>query len=80
MHGVKEYIKEHLKTEKLYKRYMYMGIGFLNLLTIIFIVAKLLGFINASWLIVFLPTIISAVLTVLLVVVALITQVIVTIK
>jgi hypothetical protein len=57
-----------------------MGIGFLNLLTIIFIVAKLLGFINASWLIVFLPTIISAVLTVLLVVVALITQVIITIK
>lgn len=80
MYGVKEYIKEHLKTEKLYKRYMYMGIGFLNLLTIIFIVAKLLGFINASWLIVFLPTIISAVLTVLLVVVALITQVIITIK
>lgn len=59
---------------------MYMGIGFLNLLTIIFIVAKLLGFINASWLIVFLPTIISAVLTVLLVVVALITQVLITIK
>lgn len=59
---------------------MYMGIGFLNLLTIIFIVAKLLGFINASWLIVFLPTIISAVLTVLLVVVALIVQVFATIK
>lgn len=59
---------------------MHMAIGFLNLLTIIFIVAKLLGFINASWLIVFLPTIISAVLTVLLVVVALIIQVLITIE
>lgn len=49
----------------------YMSIGFLNLLTIIFIVAKLLGIVKASWIIVFLPTIISAVLTTILVVIAL---------
>lgn len=48
-----------------------MNIGFLNLLTIIFVVAKLFGFVKASWLIVFLPTIISAVLTLILVVIAL---------
>ena len=48
-----------------------MSIGFLNLLTIIFIVAKLLGIVKASWIIVFLPTIISAVLTTILVVIAL---------
>lgn len=48
-----------------------MSIGFLNLLTITFIVAKLLGIVKASWIIVFLPTIISAVLTTILVVIAL---------
>ena len=48
-----------------------MSIGFLYLLTIIFIVAKLLGIVKASWIIVFLPTIISAVLTTILVVIAL---------
>lgn len=48
-----------------------MSVGFLNLLTIIFIVAKLLGIVKASWIIVFLPTIISAVLTTILVVIVL---------
>lgn len=48
-----------------------MSIGFLNLLTIIFIVAKLLGIVKASWIIVFLPTIISVVLTTILVVIVL---------
>ena len=57
-----------------------MGIGFLNLLTIIFIIAKLLGIVKASWIIVFLPTIISAVLTIVLLVVALLIQVYTTIK
>lgn len=37
----------------------YMGIGFLNLLTIIFIIGKLLGLFHFGWLIVFLPTIID---------------------
>lgn len=57
-----------------------MDIGFLNLLTIIFIIAKLLGVVKASWIIVFLPTIISAVLTIVLLVVALLIQVYATIK
>lgn len=57
-----------------------MGIGFLNLLTIIFIIAKLFGLVKASWLIVFLPTIISVVLTIILLVVALIIQIYATIK
>lgn len=36
-----------------------MGFGFLNLITIIFVIAKLLGVFHFSWLIVFLPTIID---------------------
>lgn len=57
-----------------------MSIGFLNLLTIIFIVAKLLGVVKASWIVVFLPTIISAILTVALLTMALLIQVYATIK
>lgn len=52
-----------------------MDIGFLNLLTIIFIIAKLLGVVKASWIIVFLPTIISAILTFTLLAIALLIQV-----
>lgn len=48
-----------------------MNIGFLNLLTIIFIIGKLLGLFTFSWLIVFLPSIISAVLAVIFILVAL---------
>lgn len=36
-----------------------MGFGFLNLITVIFVIAKLLGAFHFSWLIVFLPTIID---------------------
>lgn len=36
-----------------------MSIGFLNLLTVIFIIGKLLGLFHFGWLIVFLPTIID---------------------
>lgn len=36
-----------------------MNIGFLNLLTIVFVVMKLLGFFHFSWFVAFLPTIID---------------------
>lgn len=36
-----------------------MGLGFLNIITIIFVIAKLFGMFPFSWLIVFLPTIID---------------------
>lgn len=36
-----------------------MGFGFLNLITVIFVIGKLLGAFHFSWLIVFLPTIID---------------------
>ena len=36
------------------------GIGFLNFLTLIFVAAKLFGAITWSWWLVFLPTIVSA--------------------
>lgn len=36
-----------------------MGFGFLTLITVIFVIAKLLGAFHFSWLIVFLPTIID---------------------
>jgi hypothetical protein len=39
-----------------------MNFGFLNLITIIFVIGKLLGAFKFSWLIVFLPTIISIVM------------------
>ena len=36
-----------------------MNFGFLNLITIIFVIGKLVGLFKFSWLIVFLPTIVS---------------------
>ena len=39
-----------------------MNFGFLNLITLIFVIAKLLGFFHFSWLIVFLPTIVSIIM------------------
>lgn len=36
-----------------------MGFGFLNLITVIFVIGKLLGAFHFSWFIVFLPTIID---------------------
>ena len=36
-----------------------MGFGFLNLITVIFVIGKLLGAFHFGWLIVFLPTIID---------------------
>lgn len=57
-----------------------MAIGFLNLLTIIFVIGKLLGFVSFSWLIVFLPTLISLVLTIILVIVALILSIYTAVK
>ena len=39
-----------------------MNFGFLNLITIIFIIGKLVGLFHFSWLIVFMPTIVSIVM------------------
>ena len=36
-----------------------MSFGFLNLITIIFVIGKLVGLFHFSWLIVFMPTIVS---------------------
>lgn len=53
------------------------GIGFMGILQIVFIVLKLLGVINWSWLLVLLPIIIPLSITLLIFVVALIIGVIV---
>ena len=39
-----------------------MNFGFLNLITIIFVIGKLVGLFHFSWLIVFMPTIVSIVM------------------
>lgn len=38
---------------------VYKGIGFAHILTIIFVIAKIVGYINWSWWLVLLPSIIS---------------------
>ena len=48
------------------------GMGVCGLLTIVFVIAKILGYISWSWWLVFLPTIISAGLTVLILIICLI--------
>lgn len=48
------------------------GIGILSILTIIFVIAKITGFLNWSWWLVFAPLLVSIGLTVLIVVVVLI--------
>lgn len=48
------------------------GIGFLSILTIIFVIAKLFGVITWSWLIVFLPTILSILIWLVLIIVAIV--------
>lgn len=40
------------------------GLGFFNVLTMMFVAAKLFGLIHWSWLIVFMPTIISVALSI----------------
>ena len=39
-----------------------MNFGFLNLITIIFVIGKLVGLFHFSWLIVFMPTIVNIVM------------------
>ena len=39
-----------------------MNFGFLNLITIIFVIGKLVGLFNFSWIIVFMPTIVNIVM------------------
>ena len=38
---------------------VYRGLGLTHILTIIFVIAKILGYINWSWWLVFLPSLIS---------------------
>lgn len=45
---------------------VYKGIGFTHILTIIFVIAKILGYINWSWWLVLLPSIISIGLSILI--------------
>ena len=45
---------------------IYNGVGLCSLLTIIFVIAKLAGVINWSWWLVFLPSIISVGLSILI--------------
>ena len=55
---------------------VYKGIGFAHILTIIFVIAKIVGYINWSWWLVLLPSIISiglsALVSIIVLVVALI--------
>ena len=44
---------------------VYKGLGLLNILTIIFVIAKICGAITWSWWLVFLPTLINIGLTIL---------------
>lgn len=44
---------------------VYKGIGFAHILTIIFVIAKIVGYINWSWWLVLLPSIISIGLSIL---------------
>ena len=46
-----------MKTEN--TKVVYKGIGFAHILTIIFVIAKIVGYINWSWWLVLLPLIIS---------------------
>lgn len=39
-----------------------MNFGFLNLITVIFVIGKLVGSFHFSWLIVFMPTIVSIIM------------------
>lgn len=48
-----------------------MKIGFLNLLTVIFVIAKLANVINWSWWLVFSPTIVSVALVILFLILSL---------
>ena len=53
----------------MYEKKASSGIGFLGLLTLVFVIAKILGYITFSWWLVFLPVIAPAVLGILLVVI-----------
>ena len=52
-----------MKEEK--TKVVYKGIGFAHILTIIFVIAKIVGYINWSWWLVLLPSIISIGLSIL---------------
>lgn len=48
------------------------GLSFLNMLTLIFVIAKVLGLVTFSWWLVFMPTLIQFALVILVLIVALI--------
>lgn len=51
---------------------VYKGIGFAHILTIIFVIAKIVGYINWSWWLVLLPSIISIGLSTLVTIIVLV--------
>ena len=51
---------------------VYKGIGFAHILTIIFVIAKIVGYINWSWWLVLLPSIISIGLSILVSIIVLV--------
>lgn len=51
------------------------GLSFLNMLTLIFVIAKVLGLVTFSWWLVFMPTLIQLALVILMLVVVLIVAV-----
>lgn len=51
------------------------GLSFLNILTLIFVIAKVLGLVTFSWWLVFMPTLIQLALVILMLVVVLIVAV-----
>lgn len=53
-----------------------MKIGFLNALTLVFVIAKLLGALSWSWPVVFIPTFVSVFLVLLFLVAALVVAIV----
>ncbi|MDT2842622.1 hypothetical protein P7H44_07750 [Vagococcus lutrae] len=57
------------------KKTVNKGLSFLNILTLVFVIAKLLGLVTFSWWLVFLPTLIQLAFALLMLVVVLIVAV-----
>lgn len=51
------------------------GLGFLNILTLIFVIAKVLGLVTFSWWLVFMPTLIQVAVVMLVLVIVMIVAV-----
>lgn len=58
------------------KKTVNKGLSFLNILTLVFVIAKILGLVTFSWWLVFLPTLIQLAIVLLMLVVILIAAVV----